>query len=78
MPDKRQPLSQEKRFATFLAKLAPRLKNDVERAFRQWNNVVRDHLRTETDLRLTVGDDAQAVPVHIERRAPDGRHSSRN
>src|SRR6516162_2829754 len=66
MPNKNRLPSLEECFARFLAKQAPGLKHDVERAFRQWNNIVRDHLRSEMALRLTVGDDAQAVPVHIE------------
>ncbi len=70
MSNKRQYSSIERRFAAFLAKIAPRLKEDVDRAFRQWNNVVRDHLRTETGLRLTVGNESQAVPVHIEDGLP--------
>jgi len=71
MPKKSRYSSIEKRFAMFLAKLAPRLEDDVERAFRQWNNVVRDHLRTETGLRLTIGNETQAVPVRIEDGLPD-------
>jgi hypothetical protein len=31
----------------------------------QWNNVIRDHLRNEIGLRLTVGDEAQAVPLRV-------------
>ncbi len=39
------------------------LKTQVHRAFRQWNLIVRDYMRNETGLRLTVGDDRQGVPV---------------
>lgn len=41
------------------------LQNKVQRTFRQWNNIIREYLRSETALRLTVGDDQQAVPVRI-------------
>ena len=44
--------------------------DSVSRAFKQWNNIVRDHLRTETGLRLSVGDDAQSVPVRITDGVP--------
>lgn len=37
----------------------------VYRVFKQWNNTLRDQLRTETGLRLSVGEDVQAVPVRI-------------
>jgi hypothetical protein len=55
----------ERRFAGFLHSHVPNLKATVERAFKQWNNILRDYLRTETGLRLTVGEDARAVPVHV-------------
>jgi hypothetical protein len=43
----------------------PKLEERVNRGFRQWNQVLRDYLRTEMAFRLTVGDDAQAVPLKI-------------
>lgn len=46
------------------------LEKRVYRAFKQWNNVVRDHLRNEMGLRLSVGDEAQAVPVRIVAGMP--------
>ena len=55
----------EQHWADLLEKATPGVKDQVARAFRQWNNILRDYLRTETALRLTVGDDAQAVPVKI-------------
>ena len=55
----------EDRWAALLEKAAPGARQTVERAFKQWNNIIRDHLRSETALRLTVGDDAQAVPVRV-------------
>ncbi|HEV2491961.1 MAG TPA: hypothetical protein VG204_02695 [Terriglobia bacterium] len=67
----RSPSPLERHFAEFLKKHEPELKARVERAFKQWNNILRDHLRNETGLRLTVGDDAQAVPVRIEDGFPE-------
>jgi hypothetical protein len=49
----------------------PELRQRVERAFRQWNGIIRDYLRSEMGLRLTVGDDAQAVPVKIVAGLPE-------
>ncbi len=37
----------------------------MERTYRQWNGALRDLIRTETALRLTVGNETQAVPVHV-------------
>ena len=42
--------------------LGPDLKERVLRAFRQWNLTVRDHMRNEMGLRLTVGDERQGAP----------------
>ncbi len=60
----------ERRFEEFLKGHEPGLKGRVERAFKQWNNILRDYLRNETGLRLTVGDDTQAVPVRIDDGLP--------
>ena len=43
----------------------PEMRQKVERTFRQWNLIIRDYLRNETALRLSVGDDNQSVPVRI-------------
>jgi hypothetical protein len=48
----------------------PDLRIRVDRAFGQWNNVLRDYLRNETGLRLSVGDDKRAVPVRIDDGLP--------
>ena len=43
----------------------PEMADKVRRTLKQWNNVIRDHLRNEMGLRLTVGDEAQAVPLRV-------------
>jgi hypothetical protein len=48
----------------------PQLEQKIARAFRQWNNVIRDLLRNEMGLRLSIGDEAQAVPVRVEPGLP--------
>ena len=48
-----------------LQNLDEKLPERVERSYKQWNLIVRDYLRNETALRLTVGDDHQAVPVKV-------------
>jgi hypothetical protein len=53
------------RLARLLKDLDPRLEERVNRAFRQWNQVLRDYLRTEMAFRLTIGDDTQAVPLRV-------------
>jgi hypothetical protein len=46
-------------------------RSEVQRAYRQWNIIIRDHMRNETGLRLTVGDDRQGVPISIEDGIPE-------
>ena len=66
-----KPLTEmEKRFARLLERHDTGLKDQVERAFKQWNSIVRGHLRDETALKLTVGDDMQAVPVRVRDGLP--------
>jgi hypothetical protein len=48
-----------------LEELDPNLKDRVKRASHQWNQVLREHLRTEMGFRMSVGDDVQAVPVRV-------------
>lgn len=54
-----------RKWADVLDASSPGRREAVDRAFRQWNGVVREYIRTETALRLTVGNEAQAVPVKI-------------
>jgi hypothetical protein len=61
----------QRRFEDFLKRHEPGLKGRVERTFKQWNNILRDYLRNETGLRLTVGDGTQAVPVRIDDGLPE-------
>src|SRR5215217_7946460 len=43
----------------------------VLRTFRQWNNILREYLRNETALRLTIGDEHQSVPVRVKDGMPE-------
>jgi len=49
---------------------SPGVREAVERACKQWNTILRDYLRNETALRLTVGDDTRAVPVRVVSGVP--------
>jgi hypothetical protein len=48
-----------------------RFKERVERAFKSWNQRIREQLRQETALRLSDGGRVQSVPVKIEDGLPD-------
>ncbi|WP_422411515.1 MULTISPECIES: hypothetical protein [unclassified Endozoicomonas] len=48
-----------------LQQKCPSLKEDVTRAVNHWNQQVRDHLRGETALKLTIGNDTIKVPVAV-------------
>jgi hypothetical protein len=37
----------------------------VVRAYRQWNQVIREHIRNETGLKLTEGDSRSSIPVRV-------------
>jgi hypothetical protein len=51
--------------AALLKEYDPELERRVSRSFRQWNNVLRDQLRNEMGLRLSIGEETQAVPVRV-------------
>ncbi|MFQ5409671.1 MAG: hypothetical protein ACE5FI_14780, partial [Anaerolineales bacterium] len=51
--------------AQLLRRYGDDLPKRVDRAYRQWNRIVRDSIRSETALRFTVGDDSVAVPIEV-------------
>ena len=53
------------RWANILEQASPDICDTVERTYKQWNATLRDYLRTETALRLTVGEDSRSVPVKV-------------
>ncbi len=55
----------ERRWGHLVRAAMPKAREEVEQAFRQWNGIVRDQLRNEMGLRLSVGGEAQSVPVRI-------------
>jgi len=62
----KRPLSPRETFLyDLLKKHDKELQSRVERTFKQWNLIIRDYLRSETGLRLTVGEDHQAIPVRV-------------
>lgn len=58
------------RLAEALEKSSPGIRQTVERTVKQWNNILRDVLRSETALRLSVGSESQAVPVRVVAGVP--------
>ena len=57
--------------------IPPDAEDRVQRAFKQWNQIVRDHIRSETALKLADGDGRQSVQVRVvdgflELRAENG------
>jgi hypothetical protein len=68
--DERYAIVSYPRLEALIKKYSPQAKERVERAYKQWNAILRDQLRNETGLRLTVGEEAQAVPVSIEDGLP--------
>lgn len=48
----------------------PDAEDRVNRSFKQWNQIVRDYIRTETGLKLSDGDSRFAIPVRVVRGFP--------
>lgn len=48
----------------------PDAEERVNRSFKQWNQIVRDHIRTETGLKLSDGDSRYAIPVRVVKGFP--------
>ena len=48
-----------------LALASPGIRESVLRTYKQWNTILRDYLRNEMALRLSVGNDMRSVPVRI-------------
>jgi hypothetical protein len=62
----------QKRAAEVIRPLVPPdAEGRVARSFKQWNQIVRDHIRTETGLKLSDGDSRYAIPVRVVRGFPD-------
>jgi hypothetical protein len=68
-PKTRSTLEEE--LSERLLQREPASRERVVRAFKSWNLIVREHLRNETGLRLSVGDDIQPVPVRVVDGLPD-------
>ena len=68
--DQQRRSSLEQKFAEMLGLQDKDLPQRVERVFKQWNGILRDYLRSETGLRLTVGEETQAVPVRVKDGLP--------
>lgn len=54
-----------KKWLELLGKQHPDLQKQVGLAVRQWNNTLRDLLRNETGLRLSVGDEITQVQIKV-------------
>jgi hypothetical protein len=52
--------------------IPPDAKDRVTRAFNQWNQIVREHIRSETALKLADGDGRYSIPVRIVNGFPKG------
>jgi hypothetical protein len=59
-----------RRWGRTLEQASPGIRSAVERTYKQWNNILRDYLRAETGLRLTVGGNSQSVPVKVDAGMP--------
>jgi len=58
------------RWAEALEHSSPGIRNYVEGAAKQWNTTLRDHLRSETGLKISVAGDLKTVPVKVVDGVP--------
>jgi hypothetical protein len=68
-PERRLSPSEEEIREMLLA-FDSELQERVEWAFKQWNPILRDYMRNDTALRLSVGTESQAVAVRITDGMP--------
>ncbi len=52
--------------------IPPDAQEQVSRTFRQWNQIIRDHIRSETGLKLADGEGRNSVKVKIVEGFPRG------
>jgi hypothetical protein len=68
MNDAEQAIALQNRTIQIIQPLVPPdAEERVSRSYRQWNQIVRDHIRTETGLKLSDGDSRYAIPVRVVR-----------
>lgn len=62
---------QEIKWARLVDERLPNIYDKIHHAYKRWNQPIRDYLRTETGLRMNIGEDTQSVPVTLEYGLPD-------
>jgi hypothetical protein len=50
--------------------IPPDAEERVQRAYKQWNQIIREHIRNETALRLTDGDGRNSIQVRVQEGFP--------
>jgi hypothetical protein len=60
------------RWALALDRTSPEIREQVERACKQWNTAIRDCLRAESGLRLSPGGESQSIPIKVDSGIPPG------
>lgn len=62
---------QEIKWARLVNAQSPNIYDKIHQTYKRWNQPIRDYLRTETGLRMNIGEDTQSVPVTLEYGLPD-------
>ena len=63
--------AEEEGLRRLLEKFHPELERKVERVCKKWNNIVRESIRAETGLRLSIGDERASVPIKVVSGIPN-------
>ncbi len=62
---------QEQEIGRLVEKRFPNIESRVERAFKESNALIREHLRSETGFKLSIDDKRQSIPVKVVNGIPE-------
>ena len=62
---------QEREIGKLIEKRFPNIESRVERAFKESNALIREHLRTETGFKLSIDEKRQSIPVKVVKGIPE-------
>ena len=64
------PSAHEMAVYNLLGRVDPELNDTVERACKRWNQILREHLRTETGFRFSFKETQRNIPVRVKDGLP--------
>src|SRR5574341_885159 len=68
--EREEEVLQDRAISIIRPLIPPDAEDRVKRAFKQWNQIVREHIRNETALKLSDGDGKYSIPVRVVNGFP--------